>query len=103
MRKIMSSGAHVISNGHLYPVLGYWDMPKKEHAFYDYDTDQTGKYFKYCGQWYDLGKFTRTIDDYPEMAGDGWDGVAFDGYSCGTLIKVNQGDYYDDLIIGRFY
>ena len=93
----------IITNNQPRFIIDPWEMNEKQRKEFDYinwDDADMGKtsplFFKYKGQLYDLGEFMRTDIE-------GWDGVAGDTYFSGVLVKFDNQEDLDTVIVGRYY
>lgn len=83
------------TNNRRIPTISGFDLPETVRAEFDYyeseDELYQASFFKYKGQYWDIGEFTR-------QSGPSWDGPSWDGCHALTafswlLIKlVNKGD-----------
>ena len=104
MKKALANGCRITTNGHMRDTLTYDELAKKWQEEHDYAAkEHSGTYVLYRGWCHNLDEFQLVADMRPELVADGWHGIAFDSYSSGTLIKVGQGDYGDQVIMGWFY
>ena len=78
-----------------------FELSEKERAHFDYlDEIDSGLFFRYRGQLYDVGEFTRVPADSP-LALCGFDGLHTDTYFSGIAIKLVDGG--ESVKIARFY
>lgn len=95
------------TNGIPRPVIESHELTAQERKEFDYiDWEQIDKgnnsasFFRYMGQLYDLGEFTRCVKG-GEFANKGWDGQASDTmFSC-VLIRFRRNMEY--VVVGRAY
>jgi hypothetical protein len=92
------------------PVLQRYELTEKESAEFDYLAPDEGSFFRYKGQVYDLGEFSRVIVpgaermhpmecDNPGFAG--WDGYASDSFFSGMLVKYTDG--FESVIVAQYF
>ena len=93
-------------------LIDAWELTPAERADFDYlawDKIEAGEdsasFFRYRGQLYDLGEFTR---DYGITKGAGlpdhlsqWDGYASDSAFSATVVRIV--DNGERVIVGRVY
>ena len=88
---------------------------RSEFDYIDWNEVEAGNddplFFRYRGQWYDFGEFSRIIApdaksmhpmECAEPAFQGWDGYQADSYFSGTLIRLADMDDGQGVIVGRF-
>ena len=77
-------------------VLNRWELTPEESAEFDYLGDDEGSFFRYRGDVYDLGEFSRIIApgaeslhpmECAEPASQGWDGYVSDSFFSGMLVR----------------
>ena len=72
-------------------VINSWDLTEKELKDFDYlDPEDSGAFFRYKGQVYDLGEFMR-IDSTQRAGWERYDGYSSDSFFSGLLVR-----YVDD-------
>jgi len=91
--RVTKNNVTIISNGHLYQTQCYWDLPKKEQAFFDYEGAQDASYVKYRGVWYDIGEFHNIPASITAFAG--WAGYYSDSFFSGVLVKPDEDNDWD--------
>jgi hypothetical protein len=105
-------GTKIVTNYHRLPILDGSDFTLKERKEFDYlDWDKLEKgtdsasFFRYKGEVYDLGEFSRV--GYIEQFGPygRWDAYQSDSFFSGIVVKyvLNDPDYDDSVIVGRYY
>ena len=82
-------------------ILYGYELPEKAKEDFDYysaDELDTVSFFKFKGQFYDLGDFmaTRNLDAF-----DGWHGYRSDSFFSGVVIKLL--DDGESVIVGTYY
>ena len=78
-----------------------FELSENERAQFDYiDEPENGLFFRYRGELYDVGEFTRVPKDSP-LALCGFDGLHIDTYFSGIAIKLLNGG--ESVKIARFY
>jgi len=90
----------IITNGvPRYTVDGY-DLTAKERAEFDYMPDiDSGLFFRYRGNVYDIGEFMRV--DTNESHLENWHGYSSDSMFSGVLIRLV--DNGESVIVARYY
>ena len=100
----------VRTNNHKRPVLNRWDLTAKESAEFDYLAEDEGQFFRFKGNVYDLGEFSRITAPGSErlhpmecqaQAFQGWDGYAGDSFFSGVLVKY--ADEFESVIVGQYF
>lgn len=84
------------------PVLHWGDLSAEEQAEFDYTGHDPHSYsfFRYRGEVYDLGEFTRIPHGIQYAGWLGWHCYQSDSYFSGLLVKI---DYSEDMVIvGRY-
>lgn len=93
------------------PVVYGYELTEKEREDFDYPDDiDTAQFFRFKGQVYGIGEFSRIIpqgskrchpteSDNPDFAG--WHGYASDSFFSGVLIKWAD-DNFETLIVGVY-
>jgi hypothetical protein len=102
----------IVTNSVPRDILDGWDVPADVRADFDYiDWDAVDEgsdsvsFFRYKGQWYDLGDVPARSPHVPTDEPDpfeGWDGLASDSFFSGILVRY-AGEDSDQIIVGRFY
>jgi len=87
----------IVTNNQPRQLLDWDNLTPKEQKELDYfdPSEDSGNFFRYKGQVYDLGEFMR-VDSLP-----GWDGASAQSAFHGVLVKV-VGDC-QSVIVGSFY
>jgi hypothetical protein len=82
-----------------FTIDGY-ELPASVRKEFDYleDIDQ-GIFFKYRGDYYDLGEFMLVPKDAKDLAG--WDGYAGDSFFSGVVVKFAD-DSMESVICGLY-
>lgn len=100
----------VRTNNHKRPVLNRWELTAKESAEFDYLEEDEGQFFRFKGQVYDLGEFSRITAPGSErlhpmecqaLELQGWDGYACDSFFSGVLVKY--ADKFESVIVGQYF
>lgn len=102
---------HIHTNNVPREVINAWELTAQERAEFDYldwpaidEGSGSRDFFRYRGQLYDLGEFSRIIPpgserchptECAEPAFQGWDGYASDSYFSGILIRWARDDHGD--------
>ena len=85
----------IISNYHERPIIYYWELPQDVQDEFDWQTAETGNYFKYKGGYYTLSDFMKT-----DQFGDFWHSVVGDSAWTGVLLhRCENSDY---VIVGWY-
>lgn len=82
-------------------ILHGYDLPENLRKEFDYLSDEDfgcNDFFKYKGNYYDLGKFMRCPEGLKNL---GWYGYLSDSFFSGVLIKYT--DDYESVIVGTYY
>ena len=94
----------VITNNVPRLLLDYDQLPENvAKDEFDYIEDESGSFFKYKGNYYDLGDMM-VIDHNRECLPDafkGWDAYIGDSYFSGIVVKLVHGDP-DYIIVGMY-
>lgn len=85
-------------------ILAGYELTESEREEFDYIAweDEDGLFFRYKGQIYDLGEFSRVTDVQRNCHGfDNWDGYQSDSYFSAIVVKyVND---FESVIVGQFF
>lgn len=79
------------------PLLSGRELPESARAeFYYYDDNEydSGSFFTYKGEIYDLAEFAKT-----EI--EGWAGARCDSYFSALLVQLTEIDHEPAVIVGR--
>ena len=90
----MADDWKIVTNNVSRDILYWNELTDTERETLDYVNDDSGIFFRYRGDIYDIGEFMRT--DIP-----GWDGVMGTSYFSGVLIKLT--DDNDHVIVAYTY
>lgn len=89
----------VKTNNQFRPLLSGVDLTNEERKEFNYlDDIDSGRFFKYRGQVYDLGEFLRTSAN-GELST--WDGYSSDSAFSGVVVKVSSDCEY--VKVGSYY
>jgi hypothetical protein len=101
----------IITNSVPREILEGWEIPadvRVQFAYVDWDAvdrgDDSASFFRYKGEWYDLGDIpavypVRNLSHGSPFAG--WDGVASDSFFSGILVRYC--DDHESIVVGRYY
>lgn len=85
-----------------------WELTPDERKEFDYldwakidAGEDSASFVRYRGDVLDLGTFMR-VNPGGELAGAGWQGVASDSYSSGTLVRYVAPEN-EQVVIGFYY
>lgn len=94
-------------------ILSWYDLAPKEQAEFNYIKDQNraewSEFFRYRGNVYDLGDFSRIITEHrpgfyhytePDSPLAQWEAIASDSYFSGVVIKYNED--HSKIIVGVY-
>lgn len=103
------SNPTVTTNNHARDIVDAWQLTETEQKEFDYlnweaikEGDESAEFFRYRGELYDLGQFSRIIQvgsvrchpmecDSPHF--QGWQGYMSDSFFSGMLVKyANDGE-----------
>lgn len=77
------------------PIISGYDLPEKVKAEFDYHTDlDNGRFFKYKGNYYDIGEATVSVVE-------GWDGQYME--TAFSAIVIRMIDDNDSLVVGELF
>lgn len=105
-------GTTIVTNWHRLPILDASDLTVEETKGFEYhnwdklrDGTDSASFFRYKGNVYDLGEFSRV--GYIEQFGPygRWDAYQSDSYFSGIVVKyvLNDPNYDDSVIVGTYY
>ncbi len=107
------SDVTIITNNVPREIIEGWDVPanvREDFDYVDWDAVDRGEdsasFFRYKGEWYDLGDIPSRSPHVPTNEPDpfaGWDGLAPDSFFSGILVRLVPEDHYETIIVGRFY
>ena len=87
------SDLKIITNNVPRDLMDAWDLTEAERAEFDYLNwpaidrgEDSGTFFRYRGDLYDLGEFMRTGGSAGDPLAD-WDGYAGDSFFSGVLVR----------------
>jgi hypothetical protein len=83
-----------ITNVETVPLLDWSELTTDERAQLDWDTEESGVYFRYRDNAFSLAEFSVTTN--PALHELGYVGIAFDTMFSGTVVKMP--DYDNDEI-----
>ena len=92
---------HIVTNNQARDLLYWWELALQEQAEFDYldDPEEYGNmFFRYKGECYDLGEFSR-VDKTSNL--QGWQYCHNDSFFSGILVKFPEDG--DRAIVGWFY
>jgi len=103
----------IITNWVPRDILDGWEVPAEVRADFDYVDwnavdEGTGSesFFRYKGNWYDLGDIPARSPHVPTSEPDpfeGWDGLVSDSFFSGIVIRYTWEDSDPRIIVGRYY
>lgn len=92
-------------------ILYWYDLTDKERKDFDYLPEGEGSFFRYKGQVYDMGEFSRIIPPgatrrHPTECANpdlqDWDAYASDSFFSGIVVKIDR-DGWERVKVGRYY
>lgn len=98
------------TNHHTRPVLSRFELTETESAEFDYLNADEGSFFRFKGNVYDLGEFSRitapgSARNHPMECQNpdlqGWDGYIAESSFFGLLIKY--ADEFESVIVGQYF
>lgn len=95
----------VICNKGRREVIYGFELSPAEQAEFDYldwtsedGSGPSGEFFRYKGQLYDLGEFSRIENQAGEL--NGWDGYKSDSFFSGLVVRYVE--HGERVIVGRY-
>lgn len=94
------------TNNNKRPIVNDWELTQKERKEFDYIDwagidagNHSAQFFRFKGQLYDIGEFTRCPDTAWFKT---WDGYFSDSAFSGVLLKWAD-KQFDSVIIGQYF
>ncbi len=84
------------TNGKKYPLLSFYDLPKKQKDWFDWANDSE-LFFKYKNHYYALSEFMKCEHEQFKN----WNGYKSESFFSGVLFKFT--DDTDYIIVASYY
>ena len=101
MHRVKTDKLTIYSNFQERPLVYWRELTDEERKDFDYTDEDNFTGFRYKGQVYDLGEFTRCrggVQHLAIFANAGWQGYASDSFFSGVLVA-----YTDEGVIVGWY
>jgi hypothetical protein len=82
----------IITNHHYRDLTSWYDIPERFRSDFDYvheDDRHSTRFFRYRGNWYDLGEFLATRGTSKDGPLARWHGFQADSYFSGIVIRYS--------------
>lgn len=89
------------TNRHARHIIYGCELPENQRKEFDYLSDEeysSNGFFKYKGQYFDLGEFIRCEGELKDKE---WHRYSSDSYFSGIVVKYTED--YESVIVGTYY